>query len=131
MWGLLWLTLITIISGFTFFKVPEPIVSVLSDSSNHVFYGHSPTLTCTVEMTSVLNFPLSMTIVWKRPDGTVVASPARPEMRSFTLYTSSSSLLTSIDSADSGKYTCTVRFEIGVEVSASINVTIGNEYHYY
>ena len=130
MWGLLWLTLI-IISGFTFFKVPEPIVSVHSDSPNHVFYGHPPTLTCTVEMISVLNFPLSMTIVWKGPDGTVVASPARPEMRSFTLYTSSSSLLTSIDSADSGKYTCTVRFEIGVEVSASINITIGNEYHYY
>ena len=107
------------------FKVPEPIVSVLSDSSNHVFYGHPPTLTCTVEITSVLNFPLSMTIVWKGPDGTVVASPTRPEMRSLTLYTSSSGQLTSIDSADSGEYTCMVRFEIGVEVSASTNITIG------
>ena len=105
-------------------------MSVHSDSPNHVFYGHPPTLICTVEMTSVVNVSLSMTIVFKGPDGTVVASPTRPEMKSFSLYTSSSGQLTSVGSADSGKYTCTVRFENGVEISASTNITIGNEYHY-
>ena len=100
-------------------------MSVHSDSHNHVFYDHSPTLTCTVEMSSVVTVPLSMTVVWKGPAGTVVTSPIRPEMKSFMLYTSSS-ILTSVDSADSGEYTCTVRFENGVEISASTNVTIGN-----
>ena len=108
------------------FTVPEPIVSIHSDSPNHVFYGHPPTLICTVEMTSVVNVPLSMTIVFKGPDGTVVASPTRPEMKSFSLYASSSSPLTSVDSANSGEYTCVVRFENGVEISASTNITIGN-----
>ena len=108
------------------FIVPEPIVSIHSDSPNHVFYGYPPTLTCTMEMTSVVNVPLSMTIVFKGPDGTVVASPIRPEMKSLTHYTSSSSLLTSVVSADSGEYTCTVRFENGVEICASTNITIGN-----
>ena len=108
-----------------FFTVPEPIVSVHSGSPNHVFYGQPPTLICTVEISSVVNVPLSMTIVWTRPDEAVVASPTRPEMKSFTLYTSSSSL-NSVDSADSGQYTCTVRFENGVEISASTNITIGN-----
>ena len=101
-------------------------MSVHSDSLNHVFYGHPPTLTCTVEMTSVVNVPLSMTIVWKGPDGTIVAPLTRPEMKSLTLYTSLSSRLTSVDSADSGEYTCTVRFENGVEISTSTNITIGN-----
>ena len=105
-------------------------MSIHSDSPDHVFHGRPPTLTCTVEMTSVVNVSLSMMIVWKGPDGTIVASPTRPEMKSLTHYTSSSSLLTSVDSADSGEYTCTVRFKNGVEVSASVNITIGNEYHY-
>ena len=50
----------------------------------------------------MVNVPLSMMIVWKgrRPDGTVVASLTRPEMKSFTQYTSSTSPLTSVDSAD-------------------------------
>ena len=123
--------IIYITSEFIFFEVPEPIVSVHSDSPNHVFYGHPPTLTCTVEMSSVVNVTLSMTIVWKGPDGTVVASLTRPEMKSFTQYTSSTSPLTSVDSADSGEYTCMVRFENGVEISASTNITIGNEYYHY
>ena len=113
---------------FTILKVPDPIVSVHSDSPNHVFYGHPPTLTCTMEMSSVVTSPLStsMVIVWKGPDGTAVASPTRPEMESLTLYTSSSSPLTFVDSADSGEYTCTVRFEnFGAEISASTNITIG------
>ena len=105
-------------------------MSVHSDSSDHVFHGYPPTLTCTMEMTSVVNVPLSMTIVWKGPDGMIVASPTRPEMKSFSLYTSSSDQLTSVGSADSGEYTCIVRFENGVEISASTNITIGNEYHY-
>ena len=102
-------------------------MSVHSDSPDNVFYGHSPTLICTVEMSSVVDVPLSMMIVWKGPNGTAVTSPNRPEMKSFTLYTLSSSL-TSVDSAESGEYTCTVTFENGVEISANTNITIGNSY---
>ena len=100
-------------------------MSVHSDSSNHVFYEHPPTLICTVEISSVVTAPLSMMIVWKGPDGTAVVSPIRPEMKSLTLYTASSGQLTSVDS---GEYTCTVRFENfgpGAEISASTNITIG------
>ena len=99
-------------------------MSAHSDSPNRVFYDHSPTLICTVEMSSVVTVPLSMMIVWRGPASTVVTSPTRSEMKLFTLYTSSSRL-TSFHSADSGEYTCTVRFDNGVEISASTNVTIG------
>ena len=114
---------------FTLFKVPEPIVSIYSDSPNdhHVSYGHSPTLTCTVEVSSVVTAPLFMVIVWKGPAGTAVPSPTRPEMKSLTLYTSSSGQLTFVDSADSGEYTCMVRFEnFGADIFTSTNITIGN-----
>ena len=105
-------------------------MSINSDSPNHVFYEHPPTLICTVEISSVVTAPLSMMIVWKGPDGTAVVSPTRPEMKSLTLYTASSSPLTSVDSTDSGEYTCTVRFEnFGAEISASTNITIGKYYY--
>jgi hypothetical protein len=77
-------------------------------------------------MSSLVNIPLSMTIEWKGPDGTVVVSPTRPEMRSFALYRAASNRLTSVDSADSGEYSCTVEFDnFGTEISASTNITIG------
>ena len=106
--------------------VPKPIVTVHSDSPNLVLSGYSPALICTMEMTSVVNIPfMSVTTVWKGPDGTVVSPTVRPKMESLTLYTSSNHL-TSVDSADSGEYTCTVSFKNGVMISASTNITIGN-----
>ena len=102
--------------------VPEPTVSLHSDLPNPVLSGSSLTLTCTAELSSVVNVSYPVSTMWKGPEGTVITSSATTEMVSFTLYTSS----TILESVNSGEYSCTMNFENGVEVSASTNITTGN-----
>ena len=70
---------------------------------------------------------MTVNTVWTGPDGTILTSATRSEKKSFTLYASVNTLH-SVDSADSGNYTCTVSVEGGIEVSASTNITIGMYY---
>ena len=108
------------------FTVPEHTVSLHSDSPKltPILSESSFTLTCTVELNPSVDVPVTINTVWTGPDGTILTSATRPEKKSFTLYASVNTLH-SVDSADSGNYTCTVSVEDGVEVSASTNITIG------
>ena len=107
------------------FTVPEPTVSIHSDLPNPILSGSSPTLICTVEMKSTVNIPVSVSMEWSGPDRAAIMPPTRPEMISFTLY-SSSNILDSVELANSGEYICTVRIEDEPEMSTSTNITIGN-----
>ena len=85
-------------------------------------------------MKSTVNVPVVVGMEWTGQDGTAIMSATRPEMISFTLY-SSSNILNSVELADCGQYTCTVKIENESEMSTSINITIGNFnndhfYHY-
>ena len=93
--------------------VPAPTaVSVHSDSPSPILCGSSPTLTYTVEMKSTVRIPLAVSMEWTGPDGTTIG-PTRSKMISFTLY---SSLLTldSVELADSGEYTRTVKLKLSL-----------------
>ena len=83
-----------------------------------------------MELNPAVDVAVTVNTVWTGPDGAVITSATRPERKSFTLY-SSVNTLNSVDSADSGNYTCTVSIEQGVEVSASTNMTIGNNTSLY
>ena len=107
------------------FTVPEPTVSLHSDSPNPVLSGSSLTLTCIAELNSMINVSLFVSTTWKRPEGTVITLAGATEMKSFALYSSTHNL-PFLQSADSGEYTCTMNFENGVEMSASTNITIGD-----
>ena len=107
------------------FTVPKPIVILQSDVPNPALSGSSLTLTCTAELSSVVNISYSVSTMWKGPQGIIIASSAATEMKSYTLYTLSNNLRF-LRLADSGEYTCTMNFGNGVEVSASTNITIGN-----
>ena len=74
--------------------------------------------------------PMAISMEWTGPDGTAIMPAPRPEMISFTLY-SSSNILDSIELADSGQYTCTVKIENEPEMSTSTNIAIGNNNSYY
>ena len=106
--------------------VPEHTVSLHSNSPKltPILSESSFTLTCTAELNPSVDVPVTINTVWTGPDGTILTSATRPEKKSFTLYASVNTLH-SVDSADSGNYTCTVSVEDGVEVSASTNITIG------
>ena len=105
-----------------FYIVPKPTVSLRSDLPNPVLFGSSLTLTCTAELSSVVNISYSVSTMWKGPEGTVIISSATTEMVSFTLYT----LSTALESVNSGEYSCTMNFGDGVEVSASTSITTSN-----
>ena len=114
------------LSIHTVIVVPEHTVSLHSNSPKltPILSESSFTLTCTAELNPSVDVPVTINTVWTGPDGTILTSATRPEKKSFTLYASVNTLH-SVDSADSGNYTCTVSVEDGVEVSASTNVTIG------
>ena len=109
------------------FSVPEPTVSVHSNSPNPILSGSSPTLTCTVEMKSTVADPLTITMEWTGPDGATIAPATRAEIISYTLYISSSTL-DSVESADSGKYTCSVIIENEPKVSINTNISVGKHH---
>ena len=107
--------------------VPEHTVSLHSNlpKLTPILSESSFTLTCTVELNPAVDVLVTVSTVWTGPDGAIITSATRPEKKSVTLYASVNTLH-SVDSADSGNYTCTASIENGVtEVSASTNVTIG------
>ena len=108
------------------YTVPEHTVSLHSNSPKltPILSESSFTLTCTVELNPAVHVPVTVNTVWTGPDGAVITSATRPERKSFTLYASVNTLH-SVDSADSGNYTCTVSVEDGDTVSSSANITIG------
>ena len=75
-------------------------------------------------MQSTVNVPVTISVEWIGPDGMTIMPAEGPEMISFTLY-SSSYTLHSIELADSGRYTCTVKVETEPEVYTSTKIIIG------
>ena len=68
------------------FTVPQPIVSLISDTPNPILSGSFPTLTCTVEFDPEVDVPVIIKTVWTGPDKT---SSTNTVMNSLTLYTPS------------------------------------------
>ena len=99
-------------------------MSLHSDSLDPSLSDSVLTLICTVELNAAVDVPVTIRVAWNGPDGTEIASTA-PEMKTHTLYISSSTLH-SIELADSGNYTCTVGIENGAEVSTNASIKIGN-----
>ena len=99
-------------------------MSLHSDSFNPTLSGSALTLICTVELNLAVDVPVKLNVVWNGPDGTII-QPTSPEMKTLTLYVSSSALH-STELIDSGNYSCTVGIENGVNVSTNTNIQIGN-----
>ena len=61
-------------SMYKLMRTVPTIVSIISDIPNPILSGSSPTLTCAVEFTPVLNglLPIPVYTVWTGPDGTTV-----------------------------------------------------------
>jgi hypothetical protein len=97
------------------------MVRLVSDTSNPILSGFSPTLTCAVELSPAVDVPVAITTAWTGPDGSTLLSAAPPVMMSFTHYTSDLKL-NYVESADSGNYTCTV--SIGGNIRTSVQKKI-------
>ena len=78
-----------------------------------------------MELNPAVDVPVTVKTVLTGADGMAIAPATAPEMKSFTLYISLNTLH-SVESTDSGNYTCTAGIENGHMVSASTNIKIGN-----
>ena len=101
--------------------VPQPVVTLVSDTPNPIRSGSSPTLTCAVELSPAVDVPVTISTVWIGPDGSTLMSAAPPLMKSVTHYTSKAKL-NYVESADSGNYTCMV--SIGGKIRASVGKVV-------
>ena len=69
----------------------------------------------------VVDVPLTITTLWTGPDGSLLAPPKHAAADSLTHYTSRT-VYNSVESSDSGAYTCIVT--IGSDVRASVKKSI-------
>ena len=105
--------------------VPKPVVRLTSDTPNPILSGSHFSLTCSLELSPVVEVPENVTMVFSGPNQKITFSSTNPVRKSLGRYIISSNTLELIESADSGDYTCTVNVGNEVEVSANVSIIIG------
>ena len=87
-------------------------MSITSNKVNPIRpIGSVVTLTCTVELSTLVNIPATVTTVWNGPDGfKITTSNSQPDMGNNTSYTSAVTV-SSFGRVQSGQYTCAAQVE--------------------
>ena len=67
--------------------------------------GSAVILTCTVELSPLVDVPVTVNTVWTGPDGFMTTNTAQPVMGSATTYTSTA-VVNAFGRGQSGNYTC-------------------------
>ena len=107
------------------------VVAVSSDPVSPIRpVGSEVTLTCTVDLNSTVDVPVTVNTTWTGPAG-VTLSPTTPVMENLTRYTSTA-MVDSFGRDQSGVYTCTATVSLtstfvtdsGSE-SGSARITVG------
>ena len=100
-------------------------MSLTSNLLNPILSGSTLTLTCTVELSPAVNIPVTVNTEWTRP--TIATLDRTTSLQeSLTIYRSENGL-NSVESADSGQYSCIIEIVSGVKLSASTNIEIGTQ----
>ena len=105
-------------------SVPQPTVHLVSDAPNPILSGTSPSLTCSVELSPSVDVPLMISTVWTGPGERIITSATPPIAGSLTHYTSTV-VINSIESVDSGEYACAMSIGSEISMSARKSVSVG------
>ena len=98
--------------------------------------GSDVTVTCTVELSPMIDIPVTVTTEWTGPAGLVTTNAAQPVMGNTTVYTSMA-MISSFGRNRSGVYTCRAtispaslsQFIRNSVISSSTRVTVGKLYY--
>ena len=95
-------------SFYIIWTVPAPTsVVLMSDPVSPIQpIGSVVTLICTVELSPVVDVPVTVNTVWTGPAGFMTTNTAQPVMGSTTTYTSTT-MVSSFGREQSGVYNCT------------------------
>ena len=88
--------------------VPPPTaVTVTASPDDPILTGSSLTLTCSIELSEAVDIAVTLNTVWSGPPGTqfTTSTPVATRMTATT-YTSTATI-SSVETSDSGEYTCT------------------------
>ena len=91
-----------------FSLVPSPTTVIVTSVTLSPIrpVGSAVTMTCTVELSPVVNIPVNVTTVWTGPAGLMTTNTAQPVVGSTTNY-ASTAMIRSFGRNESGVYTCT------------------------
>ena len=103
-------------------SVPQPTVHLVSNKLNPILSGTSLSLTCSIELSSIVDVPLTIITLWTGPEGSMLAPARHAAAVSLTYYTSTA-VYNSVESSDSGNYTCTVTI-FGSHIRTSVKKSI-------
>ena len=82
-------------------------MAITSNPGNPIYPpGSDVSLTCTVELNSVIDVPVIVNAVWTGPYGSIITNTAQSAIRRNTTYTSTVTVR-SFGREQSGEYTCT------------------------
>ena len=104
---------------------------VTSNTSNPIRpIGSHINLTCTVELSPLVDVPVTVNTVWSGPTGYMITNTAQPVIGSYTTYTSTA-MVSSFGRQQSGEFTCRATISSdtlltsGTEVSGMERITVG------
>ena len=87
---------------FISLSVPPPVSVMVIPPSGAIIAGSSQNFTCNVELSPVVDVPVTVSTMWTGPAGFTSTNLARPVMGSTTNYT----VTVLIDAVRNGNYTC-------------------------
>ena len=107
--------------------MPAPTSVMVTPPVDVIIAGSSPNLTCTVELSSAVDVPVTINTVWSGPALTTV-TPTSLMMENLTRYIA----MAMVDVARNGSYTCQATVSSssqfttgGGSVSAETSITVG------
>ena len=102
-------------------SVPAPTAVIIAPPVDMIIAGSSPSLTCTVELSPVVDVPVIVNAEWTGPDMTMVTSSSSV-MESLTRYT----VMASVDAARNGSYTCRASIDSSSQFITGSGMTPGS-----
>ena len=112
--------------------LPPTASTVTASPDGTIFTGSSLTLTCSIELSEAVDIAVTVNTVWSGPPGTqLTTTTSVATMMTATTYTSTATI-SSVETSDSGEYTCTATVSStspfltdGEGTSGMYNVTVG------
>ena len=109
-------------------SVPAPASVAVTPPTGIIIAGSSPSLTCTVELSSAVDIEVTVNTMWTGPDIMMIVTPTSSMIVNLTRYV----IMVNVDAARGGSYTCQASIDSSSQfitesgmTSGSTNINVG------
>ena len=103
-------------------SVPAPTSVAVTPPTGIIIAGSSPSLTCTVDLTTAVDIEVTVSTVWTGPDMMTTVTPTSSVMINLTRYV----IMANVDAARGGNYTCQASIDSSSQFIAESGMTSGS-----